>query len=211
MLSNRQKLLRIFFQNPIPEGGFQLRELSRKMKLAPISIKNYLLQLEKEKIIIKRQHRVNKHPLYYANRASEDFKLMKKQDLIYHMHQSNLLKYLEETLQPDVIILFGSAAKGEDVKGSDIDLFIQCKEYPLDLESYESELNRKINVFFCEDFKKLSNELKNNIINGVILKGYLKVFSNEQVNKSRTRQGRSRINPKDGIHNIRDDRRDKSF
>jgi len=46
----------------------------------------------------------------------------------------------------------------------------------LNLKKYEKELKRRINIFFESNFEKLSNELKNNIINGVILSGYLKVF-----------------------------------
>jgi len=37
-------------------------------------------------------------------------------------------------------------------------------------------LDTTISLLFSEDFGELSNELKNNILNGVILKGYLKVF-----------------------------------
>lgn len=65
---------------------------------------------------------------------------------------------------------------GEDLKESDIDLFLLCKEKKLDLSKYEKQLKRKVNLFFKDNFGDLSKELKNNILNGVILKGYLKVF-----------------------------------
>ena len=77
---------------------------------------------------------------------------------------------------PDVIILFGSASKGEDVEGSDVDLFLICKDKKLNLKKYEEKIRRSINIFFSNDFNKLSEELRHNIINGVVLKGYLKVF-----------------------------------
>ena len=77
---------------------------------------------------------------------------------------------------PDAIILFGSAAKGEDLKESDIDLFVLAEEKKLDLQKYEKLLGRKINILAEESFSKLSKELRNNIINGIILYGYLKVF-----------------------------------
>jgi len=77
---------------------------------------------------------------------------------------------------PDVIILFGSASRGEDLKQSDVDLYLQCKEKSLELKKYEKILGRIIKIFFEEDFNKLSKEFRNNIINGVILKGYLRVF-----------------------------------
>lgn len=91
------------------------------------------------------------------------------------MNEIGLLDYLSENLMPDCIILFGSASKGEDMKDSDIDLFIQSKEKKVKLDKFEKKLNRKINIFYCERYEDLSKELKNNIINGIILKGYLRV------------------------------------
>ena len=40
----------------------------------------------------------------------------------------------------------------------------------------EKIFSRKITPFFEENFPRLSNELKNNILNGIVLKGYIKVF-----------------------------------
>jgi predicted nucleotidyltransferase len=174
---NRYNILSIFFEDPSPKGiGFQLREISRKTKIAPPSVKKYLNELEKEGLIIKGKHRIHEYPIYYANRDNEYFKFLKKLDIIQKIKEYGLLEYLNDKCIPDSIILFGSASKGEDLKDSDLDLFLLCKEKKLDLIKYEKQLNRKINLFFSENFNKLSKELKNNIINGVILKGYLKVF-----------------------------------
>jgi len=174
---NKYKVLKIFFEDPKPEGiGFQLREISRKIKLAPVSVKNYLEELEKEGMIKKSKHRIHKFPVYYANRENEKFLFYKKIDNIITLEESGLIDYLDDECTPDTIILFGSAARGEDLKNSDIDLFLQCEERDLNLKTFEKKINRKINPFFSENFNKLSKELKNNILNGIILKGYLKIF-----------------------------------
>ena len=174
---NRYKILRLFFEDPSPKGiGFQLREISRKVAIAPTSVKKYLNELEKEGLIINTKHRIYGYPVYYANRDSENFRFLKRMDTILKIKESGLLDYLAETCMPDAIILFGSASQGEDLKESDIDLFIMSKEEKIDLDKFEKKLNKKINLFFSEDFNKLSKELRNNLINGVILKGYLKVF-----------------------------------
>jgi len=174
---NRYKILKVFFEDPSPKGiGFQLREISRNVEIAPTSVKKYLNELGKEGFVIKVKHRIHGYPVYYANRDNENFKLHKKLDTIIKIRDSDLLDYLSESCMPDVIILFGSASRGEDLKDSDIDLFVMAKEEKIDLDKFEKILNRKINLFFSEDFSKLSKELRNNIINGVILKGYLKVF-----------------------------------
>ncbi|HLD15140.1 MAG TPA: nucleotidyltransferase domain-containing protein [Candidatus Nanoarchaeia archaeon] len=176
--NNRYKILKLFFENPISNGiGFQLREISRKVKVAPPSVKKYLNELEKEGLITKGTLKIFlSYPLYYANRDNNYFLFLKKIDTIQSIKESGLLDYLSDKCMPDVIILFGSASRGEDLKDSDIDLFVQSKEKKLDLKTYEKQLNRKINVFFNDNFNLLSKELKNNIINGIILKGYLKVF-----------------------------------
>jgi len=174
---NRHKILSIFFEDPLPKGiGFQLREISRKVKIATTSVKRYLCELEKEKLIIKTKHRIHGYPVYYANRENENFKFLKKLDITLAIKKSGLQEYLFEICMPEVIILFGSASLGEDLKDSDIDLFILSKEEKLNLRKFEKILNRKINLFFNNNFNKLSKELKNNILNGVILKGYLTVF-----------------------------------
>lgn len=173
---NKYKVLKIFFDNPLAEGGFQLREISRKIKLAPTSVKNYLKELEKEKLITKKKHRTNNFPLYYANRDGENFQFYKKISTIISIKESGLLDYINEECWPDAIILFGSAARGEDIKNSDIDIYIQTKQTKLNLKKYEKCLKRKINPFFEQKLNKLSKELRNNILNGVILSGYMEIF-----------------------------------
>ena len=173
---NIYRVLEVFFDDPLPIGsGFQLREISRKINLAPKSVKLYLVELERENLIIKKEHRIHKYPVYYANRDEDYFKFLKRMDIIKSIKESGLLDYLYEKCMPDVIILFGSASKGEDIKGSDIDIYLQSDGKKLDLNKYEKELKRKINIFFEKRFDKLSEELKKNIINGDKLKGYLNI------------------------------------
>ncbi|HLD72636.1 MAG TPA: nucleotidyltransferase domain-containing protein [Candidatus Nanoarchaeia archaeon] len=173
---NKWKVLQVFFDEPLAEGGHQLREISRKVKLAPLSVKNYLLELKSEELVLEKKSRVQSHPTYWANRESELFLLYKKTNTILKIKESGLLDYLYDSCLPTAIILFGSAARGEDTEQSDIDLFLQASQTKLNLTKYEKILKREINLFFEENFLKLSKELKNNLLNGMILKGYLKVF-----------------------------------
>ena len=151
-----------------------MREISRRTKMAQPSVINHLKSLVKENLVIKEKKGI--YPAYVANRDNELFKIYKKTNLLLRMHQTNLTNYLYDSCLPDAIVIFGSASNGEDTEESDIDLFIQAKEKNLDLERYEKLFNRKITLFFEENFSRLSKELKNNILNGIILKGYLKVF-----------------------------------
>lgn len=174
---NKYRVLKPFFDNPHPKGiGFQLRELSRILKLAPKSVSIYLKDLEKDGMVLKAKHRIHGYPVYYANTENEFFKLYKRMDMVASIHESGLIDYLEDKIMPESIILFGSAARGEDNAESDLDIFIEAKENDIDIEKFERILKRRINLLFSQKFKALSNELKNNIINGIKLGGYLKAY-----------------------------------
>ena len=169
---SRYKLLQEFFD--FPKKDFQVRELSRRIKLAQISVTNHLNLLLKETLIIKEKKHT--YPSFRANIDSELFKLLKKQNLLFRIQTSGLLDMLEKEFKPNCIILFGSASRGEDTENSDIDLFVQSNESGIKLERYEKILNRKINLLFEPNIKKLNKELLNNLINGEKIYGYLKVF-----------------------------------
>src|SRR3989338_9979293 len=170
--NSTNRILQEFFDFPRKE--FHMREISRRVKLAQPSVILHLKALLQEKYIIKEKKGI--YHTFRANREFEKFKLLKKMNIVLRIQESGLLSYLYDSCLPEAIILFGSAAWGEDTEESDLDIFLACSSQNLQLEKYEKILNRKINVFFEKDISRLSAELKNNILNGVILKGYLKVF-----------------------------------
>jgi predicted nucleotidyltransferase len=90
------------------------------------------------------------------------------------LQNSGLIYLLEKELMPKSIVLFGSYFRGEDVEDSDIDLFVESKRREMDLGKFENILKRKIQLHFSEKFKDYPPELKNSIINGIVLEGYLK-------------------------------------
>ncbi len=169
---SRYKILQEFFD--FPRKDFHIREISRRVNITQPSVINHLRELTNEKLIIREKKGI--YPTFRANLDNEIFKIYKKSNLFLRIHQVGLIDYIYDFCLPDSIILFGSASKGEDLEGSDIDVFVQAPEKKLKLEKYEKLLNRKINLFFKERFSKLSNELKNNILNGIVIRGYIKVF-----------------------------------
>ena len=168
---NKLKIMGLFFEEPT--RNFQLREISRLSNIAVTSTKKYLKELLNEELITKNTKTL--YPSYNANESNRMFKVYKQQIMIFKIYLSGLIDYLEETSLPNCIILFGSVRKGEYTKKSDIDIFIQSSKHRLDLQKFEKYLNHEINVLFEADLKDLSKELFNNIINGIILFGYLKL------------------------------------
>jgi predicted nucleotidyltransferase len=173
------KVLRVFFDDPQARDGFTIRYISKNAGLATTSVRLHLEELCKEgqegyPLVIKGKG--ISYPTYRANRESQLFRFYKRMDMLFRLEESGLLEKLWDELSPRAIVLFGSASKGEDVKGSDIDLFILAKEKRIELGKHESLLKRKISLHFAAGINELPKELKNNVINGAILRGYVKVF-----------------------------------
>lgn len=171
----RYRVLKEFFDKPTHR--FQLRELSRNVKLGLPSVINHVKALEKERQIKKVA--IGNLTFYAANKENRRFRLYKKLDMVQRLAESGTIAFLEKQLSyPSAIILFGSCAYGEDTEKSDVDLAIVAKEQDLNLEKYEKELKRKIQVHFFSsagEMKKTA-ELFNNIMNGIVLDGFVKVL-----------------------------------
>lgn len=167
---NRYQLMKVFLYNPTET--FRLRELSRISKISPPSVVAYLREFEKQGIIAS--FTKEKVPFYKANLHDEMFSFYQKLAILYELHQSGLVSFLWEKLAPEAIILYGSFAKGEATEHSDIDMFIIGKEEEIDLSHFEEKLGKHIHLMFDRNVKKIPRELKNNLINGIVLKGYFK-------------------------------------
>jgi len=163
--------MRLFFEEP--SKNFYLREISRMTKIAATSVKNYLVELEKNDMVKRNNKKA--YPTYLANQQNRLFKIYKQQIIILDLYSSGLVDFLEDKLYPKCIILFGSMRKGDYNKDSDIDIFIQADDKDIDLSKFEKNLKHKINLYFKENINKLNNELFNNVINGIVLSGYLKL------------------------------------
>ncbi len=173
--SSVERTAEFFFANPTK--GHSLKEISQEIQLAHTSLKKNLKQLEKEGMITEHREKKGKRifPAYQANVNSEVFRKYKTVHNISRILGSGIIDFIEEKLMPKCIVLFGSYSRGEDNETSDIDLFIECKPEELDLKTFERRLKRKIELHFKEDFDDYPKELKQNIINGIPLSGFLEV------------------------------------
>ena len=171
--SSIMKTAEIFFSEPT--RAHYLIEASEKSGLAHTSTKKNLQQLKRLSIIKEFLEKRGKRnfPMFKANIESREYKKYKRINNILQVEESGLADFLKEKLMPKSIVLFGSYSKGDDIEDSDIDIFVECKKEYIDTNKFEKILNRKIELHFNEDFKKYPKELKNNILNGLILRGYL--------------------------------------
>lgn len=170
----KEKIREYFFINPTAK--LRVREIERVLDLPLPSIIRYCKELEKEGILaIQKTGNV---VFYTANRTHENYLLEKKLYNIKSLYVSGLIEFLKTDLINPVIILFGSYSKGEDIEKSDIDLYIETSsKKELLLKKFESKLKRKIQIFKHKSINEIKNiHLSNNIINGVILNGFIEVF-----------------------------------
>ncbi len=172
-------LMNLFLEDSYRE--FNLREVARLTELNPMTASKYLGRLVKDGVINKKSER--NYILFSADTESISFRDMKKYYNVKKLRSSGLVDFLENELgYPDVIILFGSFAKAENTSESDIDLFVLSgSKKKLDLSEFESKLGAEIQLFKhsrkeFETMKRSNKELLNNILNGIILSGFLEVF-----------------------------------
>ena len=167
--TNIEKIVELFLRESLKE--FHLREIERKTKIGLPSVKKYIEFLLKKGLI--RKEKQGMYFCYGANRESREFKLLKRFYVLVNL--DFVVKKISSELRPNVIILFGSASKGEDTEKGDIDIFVQSKRKVFDFRKIEKKLNRKINILFEPNILKIKNGLFNNILNGIVLEGFLEV------------------------------------
>lgn len=162
------RVLDVFFQNP--HKNYQLREISRQISLDHKSVLVHLKRLLELSLILEDKSTLYKS--YIAN-ISDYFIRLKRATNLIKIYESGIVDFIFEKTTPKSIVLYGSYAKGADNIGSDIDLFIESPEKNIDASKFEKTLGRKIHLLFDG---KMSDELKNNLVNGVVLAGNLRLF-----------------------------------
>ena len=109
------KIENYFFN--FPQQVIGLRELSRIIKISKTTLRRYLQQMVKQKLIKLRGNN------YIANSSNFWYQFDKRNKLLKEIYESGLVEFIQAHTQANTIILFGSGAKGEYVKESDLDIF----------------------------------------------------------------------------------------
>ncbi len=169
--NNTYKILELFIE--FPAKDFSVRGLARNLKLSHATVIKYIANLEKLGFIKKKEATL--YPTYFASTESPKYKFYKRNWLVFKINESGLIDYIQKETLSSSIILFGSGAKAVFTEKSDIDIFVEANEAKLDLTKYEKKINHKINPLFEQNINNLSKELRNNIINGVVLYGFIKI------------------------------------
>lgn len=146
------------------------REIAKLLGVSPTAIANSLKKLEKENfVLIRKLKTIN---FVSLNRNNSFVIELKRAENLKNIYLSELLNYLEKEFAGATIILFGSYSLGGDIFNSDIDIaIVGRKDKVVKLDKFEKILNRDINLNFYDSFKSINKNLKNNLLNGIVLSG----------------------------------------
>lgn len=166
-----------FVDEPNREVG--VREYARFHQISPATASKRLHTLGREGFLTRKKGR--NCMLYKAN-DSDKYKDYKRAQTIQRLRASGLLEALEHKLHPLAVFLFGSAAKAENWKSSDIDIFALVRsKQAIGVHAYEKFLGTTIHLFLVtpnevEQLRQKNPHLLNNIINGIRLAGFWEAF-----------------------------------
>jgi predicted nucleotidyltransferase len=171
MFDNRNKRLiaETVFLNPGKK--YYVRELAEEIGIAPSTVSRAIEDLEEIGVVelekdIKTRINASK---------TEKFRDLKRSFNLWNLTETGLIEKLQQESVPEAIVLFGSYANGEDSSDSDIDLaVVNGRETSPELEKYQKELGREINLHFVEK-KEASENFLETLANGIVLRGYLEI------------------------------------
>lgn len=165
----QEEILRFMFD--FPEKKFNQREIAKTLNYSPTAIKKAVDFLhDKNYVQVKKNN--SKILEIELNLENEEIIYLKKLENLRKIYVSGIIFFLEDIFPTKTIILFGSYSKGEDISSSDIDIaIIGSKEKEIPKKKFEKLLKRKINFQFYPKLNGIHKNLKENLLNGIILSG----------------------------------------
>jgi len=177
--SGYEKIMKSFYNEK--SAKIHLREIARKTKLNENSVSRFLNQLEKNKILkSEKEGNLKRYSIKKDNLAFSMFAFfdIEKFENLLSLRKKAINYFLERLeIKPLIVVLFGSTAKGNFAKNSDVDLLLIVNEkiQTSKAEDYsESQTGIKINILQISH-KNFVNELKlkeDNVLQSAIETGY---------------------------------------
>lgn len=171
----QQGILRFLFSRP--ESFFNMIRLSQFLEVSQPAIKKAIPLLVKNNAIKLSRDKESKRYSIILNRDNPDIIQLKRANNLERIYHSRLPSFLYDFLPGTTIILFGSYSRGEDSESSDIDIaIVGISEKEVNIIKFQKYLERNISLHFYKSFKDIKDEnLKNNILNGIVLYGSVKL------------------------------------
>jgi predicted nucleotidyltransferase len=176
--SNTQRILDVVFTYPNIE--FSLTELAMTANVAKSAASRIVPQIAERNVVTIK----NLGILHRICANTESFEYIKRKIAwnLNCIYRTDLIEFLNEQYNhPKAIVLFGSFRLGQDLAESDIDIAIETAQdiSPQTLRMHElhlleQELHRTIQIHLFNR-KNIDENVFANIVNGIVLFGYLEV------------------------------------
>lgn len=168
----QHKILRFLFANA--GRSFNARGISIALRVSQPAVSKALPLLEKKELVLVRKDNESGRLEIELNRDKPLVIGLKRADNLSQVYESGLAEFLMESFPGSAVIVFGSFSKGEDTYKSDIDIaVIGGKEKAVKLKEFERKLSREIRINHCSSFSDIAKELRNNILGGIMLSGWI--------------------------------------
>lgn len=152
------------------------RQIAGILGISPTASASAVRELEKASLAKAEKALSMNVRLVFLNRDNINAIMLKRVENLNQIYESGLVRHLSEKFPGAAIILFGSYSRGEDITGSDIDIaLIGAKEKDIGLSLFEKALERKISLNFYESLGSIHKNLRENLINGVVLYGFVEL------------------------------------
>ncbi|MDO8655671.1 MAG: nucleotidyltransferase domain-containing protein [Nanoarchaeota archaeon] len=167
----------LFFEETIRHWHFEA--ILQASALSRERVHFYLKELVNKKFIVRVKPK-GKMPYYTTNLENISFRMEKRLFGLNLLQESGLFDHIYADPKIKTVILFGSFARGDWGKSSDVDLFIYGDDADFEKGILERKLGREIQIFSFQKAEaikdKLAHSLIPNIIKGFNIKGTLEPF-----------------------------------
>ena len=170
--SKEEKILNLIFENS-PLRQWHFNEIVEEAKVNRSVVNKWLKRYVKEGLLKKIKQK-RKFSYFSAGKENIVYQTRKRIYALEKIYQSGLIEHLINLKDVKTAIIFGSMARGDWYKDSDIDLFIYGDSRDIEKNKYEAKLKREIEIHIFknkEEIKNVKTGLINNVINGYLIKG----------------------------------------
>lgn len=172
--SKENNVLNLILENsPLKEWHFE--EIVKEARVTKIVANKWLKKYVNEGLIHRFKEK-GRFPVYTAGSNNAVYNSLKRIYALDQLHRCGLIPKLSAIKSAKTIILFGSIARGDWYKESDIDIFILGNISDFDKTTYELRLHRHIELHIFSNKKEvqeIKTGLVKNVISGYVIKGQI--------------------------------------
>lgn len=172
--SKEENILQLILESsPLKEWRFGEIVAGAKVTKA---VANKWLKRYVKRGLLKRVKTQGRFPYFTTGGNNPVYQSLKRLYALEMLHKSGLMQQLLLLKNAKTVVIFGSVARGDWYKGSDIDIFIYGRADELNKGIYESKLKRSIEIHEFEsreELREVKTGLLANVLNGYLVKGQM--------------------------------------